>query len=442
MLLDKNIIQNSKYPVATFKEMLNMQRGRFGHRPRNDPRYYGGEIPFIQTGNVVKASESNEKIEYNQTLNELGLSTSRLFESRVLVITIAANIGYTAILDYPACFPDSLVALTLKTEGDLSLEYVNVYIRMIRQYIENLAPQAAQKNINLKQLRKMPIIIPDKDTRKEIVSIMEAAYDEKIKKEQKAESLQKCLDSYLLQALDIEVHVEKKQDVEQRIFYLSESDLWGNRFDPEYHKPVFAENLKNIEQGKYRTITLKKIAKGGLIKGSLPHDNQRAGECKVIQISNINTDGTIEVSENTTSKSIYSPEQKLKKGDILVVITGATIGKIGFWDYEGEYYLGGDIVKFNTGNYFLNEIYAALLRTKPYQLQIRRCITGATNGHLSLKDLELLQLPYIMHEDVQENLTKYISANRSKIRLLKQDAKTVICDAKKQIEKMLWEKHL
>ncbi len=91
MLLNKNIVSKSAYPVSTFKQQVSMQRGRFGHRPRNDPRYYDGEYPFIQTGNIVKASVTNEKIEFTQTLNELGLSTSRLFEEKVVIITIAAK---------------------------------------------------------------------------------------------------------------------------------------------------------------------------------------------------------------------------------------------------------------------------------------------------------------------------------------------------------------
>lgn len=196
-----------------------MQRGRFGHRPRNDPRYYNGIYPFIQTGNIVKASESNEKIEYSQTLNELGLFTSRLFNEKVLVITIAANIGYTAILDYPACFPDSLIALTLK-DNDLTLEYLNIYIRIIRQYIENLAPQAAQKNINLKQLGKLPIIVPNKDVQKEIVSIMESAYSKKIQLENEAQVLLKSIDTYLLQELEITIPSEEKIHLKVECFML------------------------------------------------------------------------------------------------------------------------------------------------------------------------------------------------------------------------------
>ena len=254
MLLNKNIVSSSAYPVNTFKQKIKMQRGRFGHRPRNDQRYYNGIYPFIQTGNIVKASETNEKIEFTQTLNELGLSTSRLFDEKVVVITIAANIGYTAILDYPACFPDSLVALTSK-DNEVSLEYLNIYIRFIRNYIENLAPQAAQKNINLKQLSKLPIIIPDKEIQKNIISVMERAYFEKSKREKEACDLQESIDKYVLKELGIVISAEDA--IERRPFYVKINSVLGNRFDPYFHKPIFNINLKNIENGKNHCFSKK-----------------------------------------------------------------------------------------------------------------------------------------------------------------------------------------
>lgn len=240
ILLEKNIISKSAHLVSTFKKKVKMQRGRFGHRPRNDPRYYNGIYPFIQTGNIVKASSSNEKIEFTQTLNELGLSTSRLFDEKVVVITIAANIGYTAILDYPACFPDSLVALSSKDDS-ISLEYLNVYIRFIRDYIEKLAPQAAQKNINLKQLSKLPIIVPDMDKQKLIVSIMEKAYTEKVNKEKEAKILLNSMDEYLLQELSFDLSPAKNITLKNRIFYVDSNELTEKRFDPFYYQTHYRD---------------------------------------------------------------------------------------------------------------------------------------------------------------------------------------------------------
>ena len=58
-------------------EVSRIERGRFSPRPRNNPIYYGGDIPFVQTSDVVN---SNGRIrEYSQTLNKKGLEVSKLF---------------------------------------------------------------------------------------------------------------------------------------------------------------------------------------------------------------------------------------------------------------------------------------------------------------------------------------------------------------------------
>ena len=98
------------WDVVRLGDVAEVERGKFAHRPRNEPRFYGGDIPFIQTGDVVKST--GKIIEHSQTLNELGLSISKLFPVGTIVITIAANIGETAIASYPMAFPDSLVGIT------------------------------------------------------------------------------------------------------------------------------------------------------------------------------------------------------------------------------------------------------------------------------------------------------------------------------------------
>ena len=98
------------WEVVRLGDAAEVERGKFAHRPRNEPRFYGGDVPFIQTADVVQA---NGRIrQHSQTLNDLGLSISRLFPKGTVIVTIAANIGETAITDYPVAFPDSLVGVT------------------------------------------------------------------------------------------------------------------------------------------------------------------------------------------------------------------------------------------------------------------------------------------------------------------------------------------
>ncbi len=159
------------WPMVPLAEACDIQRGKFSHRPRNEPRFYGGKYPFIQTGDVVRAANGG-KITFTQTLNEEGLSVSRLFQPPVVVITIAANIGDTAVLDFPSCFPDSVVALIPKPETDA--RYLEVVMRTKKQHLNDVAPQAAQKNINIEILKTVEISLPPLATQQAIVAEIEA----------------------------------------------------------------------------------------------------------------------------------------------------------------------------------------------------------------------------------------------------------------------------
>ena len=148
-----HITIDPQWPMVPIEEACEIKRGKFSHRPRNEPRFYGGKYPFIQTGDVARANGG--KISYTQTLNDEGLSISRLFQPPVVVITIAANIGDTAVLDFPSCFPDSIIGLIPNSGTDAwFLEFI---MRAKKQHLNRIAPQAAQKNINIKTLKAMAI---------------------------------------------------------------------------------------------------------------------------------------------------------------------------------------------------------------------------------------------------------------------------------------------
>ena len=64
---------------------LDFGRGKSKHRPRNDPKLYGGNTPFIQTGDIRNASHIIET--YSQTYSEIGLKQSKLWSKGTLCIT-------------------------------------------------------------------------------------------------------------------------------------------------------------------------------------------------------------------------------------------------------------------------------------------------------------------------------------------------------------------
>ena len=239
----------------------------------------------------------------------------------------------------------------------------------------------------------MPVIIPNNETQQKIISIFNNSLAQKQQNEAEADKLLASIDDYLLNELGINLPEPPENTLKNRMFTRTLSEIQNKRVDPFFHQDKFINNLTAISNGKYPVKQLRDIISGNLIKGSLPKQDEKDGEYSVVQINSINADGTIALDDLLTAKNIFSNQQKLKVGDVLVVITGATIGKIAFWNYEGDYFLGGDIVKFQTNSLSDNAFVYHFLRCSLMQTEIKRNITGATNGHLAPEDIAHLPIP-------------------------------------------------
>jgi len=161
--------QNARHWVEkNLQTICSIQRGKFSHRPRNDPLFFGGKYPFIQTGDVVKSNGG--AVQASQTLNELGLSVSKLFKPPIVLITIAANIGDTGLLEREACFTDSVVGLIPKS--GVSAVFLELVVRGKKEYLKKIAPAAAQKNINNEILSVLPVLIPELEEQQKIADCL------------------------------------------------------------------------------------------------------------------------------------------------------------------------------------------------------------------------------------------------------------------------------
>jgi type I restriction enzyme S subunit len=156
---------HEKWSLKELNEVAEVARGKSKHRPRNDKSLFGGEYPFIQTGDVRNAQKYITT--YSATYNEKGLHQSKLWPKGTICLTIAANIGDVAILGIDACFPDSVVGIS---SSELQTDYLYYFLATLQQQLDSRANAAAQKNINLKILSEIKIPIPTFDEQKTIVS--------------------------------------------------------------------------------------------------------------------------------------------------------------------------------------------------------------------------------------------------------------------------------
>lgn len=158
------------WKVKKIKYSATLTRGVFGHRPRNDPKYYDGDYPFIQTGDVASANKYIET--FSQTLSELGKSVSKEFKKGTIAFTLAANVGDAAILDFDSYFPDSVMAII--PNKNINNVYLYYILSVMKPEFLKVAIVNTQMNLNVERVGNVyiPITFNDSEQR-EIVNYLD-----------------------------------------------------------------------------------------------------------------------------------------------------------------------------------------------------------------------------------------------------------------------------
>ena len=193
------------WEVKTLSEVSLINRGRFSHRPRNAPDFYGGRYPYLQTGDIP--TQSTDIVNFTQTLNDRGFGVSKLFPIGTLVLTIAATIGEVGILTFNSCFPDSLVGITVK--GEVVKPHFLLYtLRHQKEELIREAPESAQKNLNLDVLNSFLVRVPPIEEQGKIESVLLAMDKNILSKDRKLLQTQYLKKSLMQDLLTGDVRVK------------------------------------------------------------------------------------------------------------------------------------------------------------------------------------------------------------------------------------------
>lgn len=439
MALEASVLAQGAKPLRSF--VLKMASGATPSVVEFD-KYYAqdaesGGVPFIRVQNLSETGELKlDDVKYINEATHMGMLKRSQIEENDLVIKIT-GVGRMAISSVPPIGfrgninQHSVVAKTSSRQvSELVAAYLNSDIG--EKLASRRATGGTRPALDYPALRSIPIVFDER-----IFEMAKTAREERQSKEEKAARLLAGIDDYLLNELGISMPPEPTNTIENRTFKTSFTKVSGNRFDPFFNKTYFYDVKESVAKGKYGAVFLKQTITGLLVKGYLPKQEEKEGDNKVVQINSINMDGTIDLDNLLTAKDVFNAYQELKQDDNLVVITGATIGKVGYWSYPGKYYLGGDIVKFQTDKRRFDPYFVyAFLRCKPSQIEIKRNVTGATNGHLSPDDVKHLLIP-APPLSVQQMIAKEVRVRTEEAHQLLVQAKMDFEAAKKEIEKLI-----
>ncbi|MCX6151733.1 MAG: restriction endonuclease subunit S [Ignavibacteriales bacterium] len=304
---------NSEWDTLPLNKLGDFRRGKSKHRPRNDSKLFvGGKYPLIQTGEIKAANLFINS--HNATYNDVGLKQSKLWDAGTLCITIAANIAETGILAYPMCFPDSCVGFVAdkKMTSELFMHYVFTYIR---KSIQNSSLGSIQDNINIDLLTSLDFKIPKKNIQDSIVDLL-LTIDSKIETNSsintELETMAKTIFNYWFVQFDFPNEEGKPYK--------------SNGGEMEYNKVLKREIPNGWKVGSIGDIC--EVKSGFAFKS----DSWLDSGIPVLKIGNIQEDYTISFegcSHVSEDKVKVAKDYQASPGDIIIAMTGATIGKFG-----------------------------------------------------------------------------------------------------------------
>lgn len=382
----------NNWKTYKLSDIGTIARGKSKHRPRDAAHLYGGNFPFIQTGDVKGA---NHRLNcHSQTYSEAGLAQSKLWPKDTMCITIAANIAETTILNYPACFPDSIIGFIANKEK-CDIDFVEYLMQHFQKEVQSHSIGSVQDNINLATFERINFLIPPLQEQKSIASILSAIDDK------------------------IENNLAINKTLEEMAMALYKH--WFVDFGPFQDGEFVESELGRIPKG----WEVKRLSEcNELILGGTPSRKNQSywenGTIGWLNSGKVNEFRIIEPSEYITQEALRKSSTKvMQKGTTVLAITGATLGQIS--RIEKDFCANQSVIGILKSDLFSNEYIYLWIHFAMEELI--KLATGGAQQHVNKNNVGDLKIVFpsltIMNDfqnainDVFDNISKNMFENQT-----------------------------
>jgi restriction endonuclease S subunit len=207
------------------------------------------------------------------------------------------------------------------------------------------------------------------------------------------------------------------------------ADEIKNRIDPHFYRPAFIQFYQQLEKTKFEIKTIgeitEKVTSGATpkSKGSAYTTQEegipfvRSGD--INEDKNINFDEVLYIKDNIHNKLLKG--SKLKKGDVLIAIVGATIGQVSIYDYDKEANINQAIALLRLKQEINPEYVKAFMISTLGQKQLDRIKRPVARANINLDEIRSIKiiLPSLAMQikivDLMDNAYKEQKNKESKI---------------------------
>lgn len=157
-----------------------------GTPSRGNKSYYGGNIPWVKSGELPDGEIT--KVEEQITQQGLENSSTKLLETGTLLIAMyGATVGKLGILTFPAVTNQAVCAI--HPGPSLDTNYLFYWLLNIRKYLVDSSFGGAQPNISQTVIRNLEIPLPSIKTQRQIASTLKTQLAE-VEKAREAADIQ------------------------------------------------------------------------------------------------------------------------------------------------------------------------------------------------------------------------------------------------------------
>ena len=274
------------------------------------------------------------------------------------------------------------------------------------------------------------IPIPSLSIQKELLRRYNDSIYEAQKMEQKAIQIEKDIDAYLLNALDISKQNKKRKGENTHLLtFVRLKDL--SRWDIYNEKIIY-------KSGSYKNLRLSDVViskpQYGAGFSSVSYD----GKIRYIRITDINEDGSL--NENAVSAKEYSERYLLKENDFLIARSGNTVGKTFLYTKNvGKAIYAGYLIRFELDNSLIVPDYLlAYTKCSIYKDWIKGNMRVSAQPNINSQ--QYLDSPIILPPmDVQNEMVAHIKVQKTLAKQLKQKAIKMRENALKEFENEIFD---